>query len=118
VKQRTFFSIFAGIVKHSGLTYYEIARRTNEYCSDTMYATLPPVNRVTVSRIARGIDLPQAVLLYRIAFFGLAQSEEQWKALEQLRRIEARTHTTSHHKVPSTDELRQVKATPTELREA
>ncbi len=115
----TFFQLFAGIVDHSKLTGAEIARRVNEGGKGTSLAACPDVHRATISRIYRGIDLPGAFLLYRIALFGLSQSEDQCKALEQLRQVEAKTHTTSHHKVlPSTEELPRKRRDSVELREA
>jgi transcriptional regulator with XRE-family HTH domain len=100
-KHPTFFQLFAGIVDHSRLSQAEIARRTNEANGEPSLAFCSPINRATVNRIYRSIDLPSTFTLYRIAKFGLAQTEEQCAALEKLRQVEARTHTTSHHKVPT-----------------
>jgi hypothetical protein len=115
-KHYTFFQMFAGIVNHSGLSQADIARMTNEASVGTPLASCSPVHRATVNRIYRGIDLPSVVILYRIARFGLAQTEEQCAMLERLRQLEAKTHTTSHHKVlKPTEEVPHTKAS---LREA
>lgn len=79
----TFFQLFRMIVDHSGLTQREIADKSI-------------VHYVTVNRIYTGTDLPLARTLRCIAVFALEQNEQQCDYLEQLRKHQKLTHTTSH----------------------
>ena len=94
----SFFSAISQIIKASGMDYGPLAEKaTLDSAVDPFYNPViaKPMSRITVYRIANGINLPTYATMRRLVIYGLELSNNQCLWLESLRQQEEYVHHTT-----------------------